>query len=994
MRFHELAKKHGFNQQDLLTAVQKEGFDVKNTLVAVNEDVEDWVADQAAAGWIPPPPEKKAVRKKKVVAVKSSPLGKIVPFGTAAAEKAEKPVSPAGEAEPVDAESPVAETVSTPEERTASEPGPEIESTPTQPEPGSPETVKLKAWKSEPKSGLKPKPKVEREPPPPPKPVKRVNTVVKGSAAVGQATPEMLAAIRRSARSGGAPAPRQDGGARPARGDRPAPPRPGPRSRFNAAAALAVDTVVPETDLSSGKPRVKQRIKTRGRGAAKIEEDSQEKKAKAAKKTKGKRDEDWTADDDFGDEVYEDAVSNEQGDPSASGSMEPINTELLAAGGGEAPVAFKHKRADFKSKRIQHELPASFAEMDNDFTRSITGGGRRRSKRPVRRNTMRRSRTRRIAGPQRRDPGQAAKVYLGMTLRDLSVALGVKLQDILGFLLRQGMMIQVNDILSEEDIVLIAENYRIPLDWESDEDLEQELAEEARQQADVAEEGEVVERPPVVTFMGHVDHGKTSLLDRIRHTRVVDGEHGGITQHIGAYSVDHDGKRVTFLDTPGHEAFSAMRARGANLTDIAVLVVAADDGVMPQTEEAASHAKNAGVPIVVAVNKCDLASANPDRVRQELANRLGLLPEEWGGQVGMIEVSAHTGKGIGDLLERILLESEVLELRANPERPATGFVVEARMSEGQGVLSTMLVSDGTLRIGDVMLCSNGYGKVRFMLDEFGKPIDEAGPGTPVRLSGLSAVPEAGDKFYILQDILKARAIAEQRERESRSAALAKRQHVTLENLTSHLAGSSKRELSVIVKADVVGSLEVLDKTLRDLATSEVGINIIHSAVGGINHADVILADASDALILGFHVGIEHQAKSAAISLGVQIRTYHIIYRMIEDMRAALEGLLPPEEKEVVQGHVDIRQVFRASKIGAIAGCYVTDGFVQRTSRIRLYRDQVVIYDGVVQSLKRLKDDAREVKAGFECGIKIANYDAIEAGDVLEAYAIEEIARKL
>jgi translation initiation factor IF-2 len=437
-----------------------------------------------------------------------------------------------------------------------------------------------------------------------------------------------------------------------------------------------------------------------------------------------------------------------------------------------------------------------------------------------------------------------------------------------------------------------------------------------------------------------------------------------------------------------------MRARGANLTDIAVLVVAADDGVMPQTEEAASHAKNAGVPIVVAINKCDLPSANPDRVRQELANRLGLLPEEWGGQVGMIEVSAHTGKGIEELLERILLESEVLELRANPKRPATGFVVEARMSEGQGVLSTMLVSDGTLHVSDAMLCSNGYGKIRFMLDEFGKPIEAADPGTPVRLSGLSAVPEAGDKFYILQDILKARAIAEQRERESRAAALAKRQHVTLENLTSHLAGSGRRELSVIVKADVVGSLEVLEKTLRDMATPEVGINIIHSAVGGINHADVILADASDALILGFHVGVESQAKSAAVSLGVQIRAYHIIYRMIEDMRAALEGLLPPEEKEVVQGHIEIRQVFRASKIGAIAGSYVTDGFVQRASRIRLYRNQVVIYDGTIQSLKRLKDDAREVKAGFECGIKIANYDGIEAGDVMEAYTIEEVARKL
>ncbi len=415
---------------------------------------------------------------------------------------------------------------------------------------------------------------------------------------------------------------------------------------------------------------------------------------------------------------------------------------------------------------------------------------------------------------------------------------------------------------------------------------------------------------------------------------------------------------------------------------------------MPQSEEAAAHAKNAGVPIVVAINKCDLPSANPDRVRQELSNRLNLLPEEWGGQVGMVEVSAITGKGIDELLERILLESEVLELRANPDRPATGFVVEARMSEGQGVLSTMLVSDGTLHSGDVILCSNGYGKIRFMLNEFGAPIEEAGPGTPVRLSGLSAVPEAGDRFFILQDITKARAIAEQRERESRASALARRKHVTLENLTAHLAGSGKRELSVIIKADVVGSLEVIEKTLKDMQTEEVGISVIHSAVGGINHADVILADASDAIVLGFHVTADSPTKMAATSLGVQIKTYHIIYRMIEDMRAALEGMLPPEEKEVVQGHVEIRQVFRASKIGAIAGCYVTDGFIQRTSRIRLYRSNVVVYDGTIQSLKRVKDDVREVKSGFECGIKVANYDGIEEGDVIEAYTIEEIARKL
>ncbi len=832
----------------------------------------------------------------------------------------------------------------------------------------------------------------------PPLVIKRVNAQVKGSAAVGQASPETIAAIKAAAQASARPP-----AARPAARDRTddrAKSGPGGRSAAPAARAPGgrgaprIEPVMPDQDLSL-KPIQKQRSKIKSRNAEAEEREAAEKKARLSKKSRG-AEEDWGIDDDADADV--EAAAPEENAPETGGETRVLLDSSLIAGDTDAERAasFKHKRADFKSKRMQHELPASFAEIDNEFTRSIAGGGRRRGGRKggQRRAAGRRSRTRRHVQPVPRNPDQAAIVRLGMTARDLSVALGVKLNDIVGFMLQQGEMLQVNDILSEENINFIADHFKIPLQWESDEDLEEELAQEAQRQEEDADEEEVVERPPVVTFMGHVDHGKTSLLDAIRDTRVVDGEHGGITQHIGAYSVVKNGKRVTFLDTPGHEAFSAMRARGANLTDIAVLVVAADDGVMPQTEEAASHAKNAGVPIVVAINKCDLPSANPDRVRQELANRLGLLPEEWGGQVGMVEVSAHTKKGLETLVERIQLEAEVLELRANPERPATGFVVEAKMSEGQGVVATLLVSDGTLHNADAILCSNGYGKIRFMFDEFGKPIDSAAPGTPVRMSGLSAVPEAGDRFFILSDILKARAIAEQRERESRQAAMAKRQHVTLENLTSHLAGSGRRDLQVIVKADVVGSLEVLEKTLTDLATDEVGINIIHAAVGGVNHADVILADASDAIILGFHVGVESQARSAAMGLGVQIKAYHIIYRMIEDMRAALEGMLPPEEKEVVQGHVEIRQVFRSSKVGAIAGCYVTDGQIQRTNKVRIYRNQVVVYDGTIQSLKRVKDDAREVKSGFECGIKIANYDAIEEGDVIEAYSIEEIARKL
>ncbi|MDR1745552.1 MAG: translation initiation factor IF-2, partial [Planctomycetota bacterium] len=951
----------------------------------VEDDVEKWVAGKAVEGWIPPPPVRKKAKKKVVMVAPSVQDAPAEP--EAAAETEAKSVPETAVPEPVAPETavPAPGTAPAPERKKIVKAPP----LPPEPEREAPPAAVAAKPEAKPEPGRAPEIAAEAEEeagtgraaprrPEAPVVVKRVNKPVKGTAAVGQASPEMIARLKRQAARG-------EGEER--RGKK-QPPLARPAA---ARASAKVEPVPAEADLSV-KPIVK-RPKTKGRPVVDEDREAAEKKVRAAKKSRGRGDEDWGIDDDDGGDIEVTEAAPARDDEAA----EQIDTALLATDSDDdrGGAGFKHKRADFKSKRIQHELPASFAEIDNEFTRSIAGGGRRRGGRKTQRRVVgRRGRTRRFTQVVPRAADQEAVVRLGMTVRDLSIALGVKLQEIVAFMLGRGEMIQVNDILSEDAVTLIAERFKIPLKWESDEDLEEELAQEAQQQAEVPEDFDLVERPPVVTFMGHVDHGKTSLLDAIRNTRVVAGEHGGITQHIGAYSVVRNGKKVTFLDTPGHEAFSAMRARGANLTDIAVLVVAADDGVMPQTEEAAAHAKNAGVPIVVAINKCDLPSANPDRVRQELANRLGLLPEEWGGQVGMVEVSAHTKKGMDELVERILLEAEVLELRANPERPATGFVVEAKMSEGQGVVATLLVADGTMHNGDVILSSNGYGKIRFMFDEFGRPIESAGPGTPVRMSGLSAVPEAGDKFFILSDLLKARAIAEQRERESRQAAMAKRQHVTLENLTSHLAGSGKRELSVIVKADVAGSLEVLEKTLRDMATDEVGIAIIHSAVGGINHADVILADASDAIILGFHVGVESQARSAASSMGVQIRAYHIIYRMIEDMRAALEGLLPPEEKEVVQGHVEIRQVFRSSKIGAIAGCYVTDGQIQRTNRIRLYRSNVVIYEGTMASLKRVKDDVREVKAGFECGIKIANYDAIEEGDVIEAYSIEEIARKL
>lgn len=660
----------------------------------------------------------------------------------------------------------------------------------------------------------------------------------------------------------------------------------------------------------------------------------------------------------------------------------------------------KHKRADFRGQLGKPDLPSVFASLDADYTRSIGGAAGRR--RPPRRSggnrgpRRGRSRQRTQTVTRERDPNQVAELSLSMTVRDVSVALGVKLNEIMGYLMRSGHMVQVNDILDEELMTLVAEEFQIPYQWKSEQNLEQQIEAQLEGIKASTREEDLMWRPPVITFMGHVDHGKTSLLDKIRQTRVAAGEAGGITQHIGAYTVEKNGQPITFLDTPGHEAFTAMRARGANLTDIAVLVVAADDGVMPQTKEALSHARSAGVPVVVAINKCDLPSANPDRVRQGLSTQLELLPEEWGGQTGMVEVSAHTGDGIDELLERILLEAEVLELKADPTRHATGYVIESRMTENRGVVATVLVHDGTLRRGDVLLTGNGYGKVKLMYDHTGATTEEAGPSMAVSVTGLNNVPDVGDSFYVIDDLLKARAVAESREKEAHAKALSKarRRHVTLENLTSYLQQEQRRELNLIVKADVSGSIEVLEKTLTDLSTEEVQIRIIHAGVGGVTQADIILADASDALVVGFHVIADQTARLLAQSHGVQIKVYHIIYRLIEDMKAALEGMLPPEEKETVEGHVEIREIFRSSRLGNIAGCFVTDGIVTRHSRVRLIRDNIVIYDGTIDSLRRVKDDAREVRAGFECGIRVAGYSDIREGDILEAYKVEEVARKL
>ncbi|WP_339939320.1 translation initiation factor IF-2, partial [Undibacterium luofuense] len=509
----------------------------------------------------------------------------------------------------------------------------------------------------------------------------------------------------------------------------------------------------------------------------------------------------------------------------------------------------------------------------------------------------------------------------------------------------------------------------------------------------VQTEFEELPRAPVVTVMGHVDHGKTSLLDYIRRAKVASGEAGGITQHIGAYHVETPRGMITFLDTPGHEAFTAMRARGAKATDIVILVVAADDGVMPQTKEAISHAKAAGVPIVVAINKIDKPAANPDRVTQELVAE-SVVPEEYGGDAPFIPVSAKTGQGIDDLLENVLLQAEVLELKAPKDAPAKGLVVEARLDKGRGTVATVLVQSGTLRRGDIVLAGTSYGRVRAMMDENGSSITEAGPSIPVEIQGLTEVPPAGEEVMVLADERKAREIALFRQGKFRDVKLAKQQAAKLENMFEGLGDGELKNLPVIIKTDVQGSQEALVQSLVKLSTNEVRVQVVHAAVGGISESDVNLAVASKAVIIGFNTRADASARKLAETNGIDIRYYNIIYDAVDDVKAALSGMLAPEKREQVIGMVEIRQVFMVSKVGAIAGCLVVDGMVKRTSSVRLLRNNVVTWTGELDSLKRYKDDAKEVKAGMECGLSLKGYNEIQVGDMLEIFEVQEIARTL
>jgi translation initiation factor IF-2 len=575
-----------------------------------------------------------------------------------------------------------------------------------------------------------------------------------------------------------------------------------------------------------------------------------------------------------------------------------------------------------------------------------------------------------------------------ITVADLAHKMSVKASEVIKQLMKLGQMVTINQVLDQETAMILVEEMGHTATAAKLDDPEALLTE-----SDEHHDLESVPRAPVVTVMGHVDHGKTSLLDYIRTTRVASGEAGGITQHIGAYHVETPRGSVTFLDTPGHEAFTAMRARGAKATDIVILVVAADDGVMPQTKEAIAHARAAGVPIVVAMNKIDKPEANPDRLKQELVAE-GVVPEEYGGDSPFVPVSAKTGEGIDALLENVLLQAEVLELTAPKDAPAKGLVIEAKLDKGRGPVATILVQSGTLKRGDIVLAGSSFGRVRAMLDEAGKAVHEAGPSIPVEIQGLTEVPAAGEEVIVLGDERKAREIALFRQGKFRDVKLAKQQAAKLENMFEQMGEGEVKTLAMIVKADVQGSQEAIVHAMNKLSTSEVKVQIVHGAVGGITESDINLAIASKAVVIGFNVRADQSARKLAESNGIDIRYYNIIYDAVDDVKAAMSGMLSPEKREQQIGMVEIRQVFRIPKIGAVAGCMVLEGTVRRGAQARLLRDNVVTWTGELDSLKRFKDDVREVKAGFECGLSLKNFDDIKEGDQLEIFEVQEVARTL
>jgi len=655
-------------------------------------------------------------------------------------------------------------------------------------------------------------------------------------------------------------------------------------------------------------------------------------------------------------------------------ALERRGTTAGPAGAKAAAAKKKPKRAE-RVRVLEETMRRDAAAMVREFQSGSSSGVPKRRK-------------------KKRMPGEiddemrggTVEVQDTMTVEQLANAMSVGVNELILALMDQEIMATKNEVLSLENIRKLAArfNYEVILEIPEEEEVRVE---------EVDDPADLVLRAPVITVMGHVDHGKTSFLDVIREASVAKGEAGGITQHIAAYDVQIPTGRVVFLDTPGHAAFTEMRARGSQVTDVVVLMVAADDGVRPQTIEAIDHAKAAGVPIVVAINKCDKAEAQPDRVRQELT-QYGLLTEDWGGNTQMQNISCVTREGIPELLELLGLESEMLELRANPKRSARGAVVESELTKGMGPTAWVLVQNGTLRVGDAFLCGTTYGRVRTMYTPSGKQVEEAGPSTPVLVTGLTEPANAGDAFFVIKEERVARSIAEKRSAIAKLKQGPAAKHMTLEDFHARMSGVEQKVLNVIVKADVQGSVDVLNSSLIKLGNEEVSLNVVHSGVGGINESDIMLASASDAVIIGFHISPNPKIKKLAEQEGVEIRTYRVIYEMIDEIRSALEGMLTPDKKETVTGHAEIRRVFRSSNVGNIAGCYQLDGETERGSLARLIRDDVVIHETKIATVRREKDEVKSVATGFECGIRLEKFDDVQVGDIIECYKVENVAKTL
>jgi translation initiation factor IF-2 len=647
---------------------------------------------------------------------------------------------------------------------------------------------------------------------------------------------------------------------------------------------------------------------------------------------------------------------------------------------GRSTKRSKIEKEDVSDKEIQEQIKATLAKL--------SGG-----KGSVSRSKYRREKRSAIAEAeeekmlQQAEESKVLKVTEFISANDLASLMDVSVNDVISTCMSLGMFVSINQRLDAESITVIADEFGYNVEFTTSED---EVTVEEHHDT----EEELMDRAPIVTIMGHVDHGKTSLLDYIRSANVTADEAGGITQHIGAYDVTTEGgKRIAFLDTPGHEAFTAMRARGAKITDVVIIVVAADDNVMPQTKEAINHAQVAGVPIVIAINKIDRPSANPEKIREELS-KINILVEDWGGKYQCQEISAKTGEGVDELLEKVLLESELLELKANPKKNAVGTVIEATLDRGRGYVTTLMVQAGTLKVGDVMLAGPYYGKVKAMFDYHGHKLTEVGPATPAAVLGLDGAPQAGDKFNVMDSEREAREIATKREQIHREQSIRTKKHITLDEIGRRLAIGSFQELNVIVKGDVDGSVEALSDSLLKLSTNEVQVNIIHKGVGQISESDVLLASASDAVIVGFQVRPSNTARDIAENEEIEIRLYSVIYNAINDVKDAMEGMLAPTVEEVITGNVSVREVFKISKVGTVAGCYVTDGSVKRSNQIRLIRDGIVVHTGEIGQLKRFKDDVSEVKSGYECGISLKNFKDIQVGDVIEGFEEKEVKRTL